>query len=70
MLTLFSRCLLVGLLSSAIAGCATLAPPPPAAPAPAVTAPINKANQTSDLVEEKAKEREQLNPEAQPSPSP
>lgn len=70
MLTLFSRLLMLAFIGSVMGGCAALAPPPPTAPSPSVTAPINKANQTSDMVQEKAKEREQMNPKAEPSPSP
>jgi len=73
MVTLFPRLLMLALCSSFMVGCASTPPQTEASPSPAapsITAPINKANETSKIVEQKSQEREQLNPAAQPSPSP
>jgi hypothetical protein len=62
--------LLLGLLS----GCTQTRQSPQAQPSPSepptVTAPIHKAKQSAADIQQKAQEREQMNPEAQPQPSP
>lgn len=69
-----SQSLFALVLLSGVAGCAKAPQAPPQvqnSPATfSVTAPINKAKQTAVDVHQKGLEREQLDPQAQPDPSP
>ncbi len=71
---LISRRLPLGLLALAV-GCTQAPPenqasPSPSAPPVSIVAPINRAKATTKTVEQRAKQLENVNPEAQPDQSP
>lgn len=72
---MFKQWSAIGLLAllSLTVGCTQSPPKPQASPSepPATfTAPINNAKQKANDIQQKALEREQMNPEASPQPAP